>query len=361
MMKKRLIKGLLLLTAFVLIGCAHRVEFRSPDVYQYERPVPLKAIFYMDQTMKDKTWSGRAFSSGIVHRWDVPIGKVVRQYVNAYLKKGFKDFNEIETLSLKPTYDILIKVIDLNYYIAEQAAHCDLAFAIENPSEKQVFNKKYPADGPSEFERVFWGGVFTQKSAIRQSTHVVLENILRELLADIQAYYKDWSLPQPQFQTSLQSTDTFRVPIVSASEYNRRGFEYYKNAQYKQAIEDFTIALSMENNSSYYINRGSSFYELKQYDNAISDFKQAINFAPNEAGAYAWCGNVYYVKKSYYEASEYFSKAIGIVPNNAVLYLNRGYAQFKIGNKSTAVSDFKKACELGNEDGCNQLKVLENK
>jgi tetratricopeptide (TPR) repeat protein len=160
-----------------------------------------------------------------------------------------------------------------------------------------------------------------------------------------------------------QTTDTYKGQVVSASEYNNRGFEYYKNAQYNKAIEHFTIALSMENNSSYYINRGSSFYELKQYDNAISDFKQAINLAPNEAGAYAyaWCGNVYYVKKSYHEASEYFSKAIAIVPNNAVLYLNRGYAQFKIGNKSTAASDFKKACELGNEDGCKQLKVLENK
>jgi tetratricopeptide (TPR) repeat protein len=72
------------------------------------------------------------------------------------------------------------------------------------------------------------------------------------------------------------------------------------------------------------------------------------------------CGNVYYVRKSYYEASEYFSKAIAIAPNDAIFYFNRGCAQFKIGNKSTAASDFKKACELGNEDGCKQLKVLEN-
>jgi tetratricopeptide (TPR) repeat protein len=169
------------------------------------------------------------------------------------------------------------------------------------------------------------------------------------------------SQPQPQLQTPPQTTDTYKGQVVSALEYNNRGFEYHKNAQYNQAIEHFTIALSMENNSFYYVNRGSSFYELKQYDNAISDFKHAINLAPNEAGAYTWCGNVYYKKKSYYEASEYFSKAIAIVPNNAIFYLNRGYAQFKIGNKSMAASDFKKACELGNEDGCNQLKVLENK
>jgi serine protease Do len=174
----------------------------------------------------------------------------------------------------------------------------------------------------------------------------------------------DWSQAPPQVQTPpprserpLQVKKITEERVVSAAEYNNRGFELHKNAQYKQAIENFTIALSMENNSSYYINRGSSFYELKQYDNAISDFKQAINLAPNEAGPYAWCGNVYYAKNSYGEASEYFSKAIAIAPNNAVLYLNRGHAQFKIGNKSTAASDFKKACELGNEEGCKQLKL----
>jgi TolA-binding protein len=315
----------------------------------------------MDQSVKDKSWSGRAFSSGIANRWDVPIGKVVDQYADAYLKKGFNSFSEIGNLGQKPSHDILIKVTDVNYYMSSQAAHCDLAFSIENTMGRQVFEKKYHEEGPSEMGKIAVGGVFAQKSAIRQSTNVVLENIFKKLLADIQADYKDWSQPQPQFQTSPQPTNTFKEQIVSASEYNRRGFEYYKNANYNQAIKDFTIALSMENNPSYYINRGSSFYELKQYDNAISDFKQAINLAPNEAGAYAWCGNVYYVKKSYYEASEYFSKAIAIVPNNAVLYLNRGQAQFKIGNKSMAASDFKKACELGNEDGCKQLKVLENK
>jgi S1-C subfamily serine protease/Flp pilus assembly protein TadD len=183
------------------------------------------------------------------------------------------------------------------------------------------------------------------------------------------------SHPQPQVQAPPQAqtpppvqippqvTDIHKEKVVSASEYNERGFEYYKNGQYNQAIENFSIALSMETNPSHltYINRGASFYELKQYDKAIADFKKVITLAPDKAGGYAWCGNAYYARKSYSDASQYFSKAIAIVPNSAIFYLNRGYAQFNIGNKSMAASDFKKACELGNEDGCKELKVLENK
>jgi len=49
-------------------------------------------------------------------------------------------------------------------------------------SGKQVFNKKYHADGPSGYVNVILAGPFAQKSTIRQSTHVVLENILKDFM-----------------------------------------------------------------------------------------------------------------------------------------------------------------------------------
>jgi hypothetical protein len=82
--------------------------------------------------------------------------------------------------------------VNMNYYMANQAAHCDLDFVIENSSGKQVLSKSYHADGPSGFRRVIAGGVFAQKSAIRQSTHVALETIFRNLIADIQSNYRNW-------------------------------------------------------------------------------------------------------------------------------------------------------------------------
>lgn len=191
-METRLPKGLFLLVAVLLVGCAHSVEFRSPDTYQYVATVPLKAVFYTEKNVKDKTWSGRAVSSGVANRWDVPIGRVVQQYANVYLKAGFKEFVETETVPEKPIQDILIRAVNMNYYMANQAAHCDLDFVIENSSGKQVLSKSYHADGPSGFGRVIAGGVFAQKSAIRQSTHVALEIIFKNLMADIQTNYKNW-------------------------------------------------------------------------------------------------------------------------------------------------------------------------
>lgn len=191
-MKKKLLKGLLLLVIVLSIGCAHHVEFKSPNMYQYKTTIPLTVVFYMNKDVKDKMYYGRAASAGIANRWDIPVGNVVHQYAIAYLKNGFKDFNETETLPTKSTHDFLIKVTDINYYMQGQAAHCDLTFIIESIFGKQVFNKEYHADGPSGFGRVFTGGAFAQKSAIRQSTHVVMETIFKNLLEDIRTNYTSW-------------------------------------------------------------------------------------------------------------------------------------------------------------------------
>jgi len=182
----------IVLMLFFISGCAYHVAFKSPDPYQYETTIPLKAAFHMDKTLKTKMYSSRAFGSGIANRWDVPIGEVVHQYAVSYLKNGFENFLEIDKLAKKSNYKILVKITDINYYMAAQAAHCDLTFVLKNSLGKQVFNKKYHADGPSGMGRVTVGGVFAQKSAIRESTHVVMETIFKNLVADIRTNYKNW-------------------------------------------------------------------------------------------------------------------------------------------------------------------------
>jgi hypothetical protein len=192
-MKTKLSNILVLLFVLSLLGCAHNVEFKTPDTFQHGTALPFTAVFYMDQTMKSKVWSGRAASSGIIHRWDVPIGKTVNQHANSYLKTAFKEYNEIESLDTKQAYDIILKVKDLNYFMANQAAHCDLTFIVEYSKGKQLFSNTYGEVGPSEFGRVIGGGVFAQKSAIRQSSHVALEKIFGNFVKDIQkTNYKSW-------------------------------------------------------------------------------------------------------------------------------------------------------------------------
>ncbi len=67
-----------------------------------------------------------------------------------------------------------------------------------------------------------------------------------------------------------------RVDDRNASAYNRLGILYAKQKQYKEAIECFEIAQSLEPSASSLHNVGLIYYETKDYDKAALAFEQAL-------------------------------------------------------------------------------------
>jgi len=67
-----------------------------------------------------------------------------------------------------------------------------------------------------------------------------------------------------------------RVDERNASAYNRLGILYAKQKQYKDAIECFEIAQSLEPSASSLHNVGLIYYETGNYDKAALAFEQAL-------------------------------------------------------------------------------------
>lgn len=91
-----------------------------------------------------------------------------------------------------------------------------------------------------------------------------------------------WSIAQ----TSLQDRKyvraekalltILRVDERNASAYNRLGILYAKQAQFKEAIECFEIAQSLEPSASSLHNVGLIYFETQNYDKAALAFEQAL-------------------------------------------------------------------------------------
>lgn len=81
-----------------------------------------------------------------------------------------------------------------------------------------------------------------------------------------------------------------RVDQRNASAYNRLGILYAKQQQYKDAIECFEIAQSLEPSASSLHNVGLIYYETTNYEKAALAFEQALaldNELPARYIAYA--------------------------------------------------------------------------
>lgn len=68
-----------------------------------------------------------------------------------------------------------------------------------------------------------------------------------------------------------------RVDERNATAYNRLGILYAKQQAYKDAIECFEIAQSLEPSSSSLHNVGLIYYETKHYEKAALAFEQALS------------------------------------------------------------------------------------
>ncbi|MBI3583278.1 MAG: tetratricopeptide repeat protein [Nitrospinae bacterium] len=125
-------------------------------------------------------------------------------------------------------------------------------------------------------------------------------------------------------QVEAKITDDER--LFEASQWFEKGYQYILNNEYDSAIEAFTKAIALDPNYTFaYLNRGGAVYVSKgQYDMAIEDY----------------------------------NKAIALDPNDAAAYNNRGVAYGLSGNMGRAISDFQKACDMGNEKGCKGLQMV---
>lgn len=115
-----------------------------------------------------------------------------------------------------------------------------------------------------------------------------------EIKSDLPAKLSDklnmlWTIAQDSLQTKkyLRAEKALltilRVDERNASAYNRLGILYAKQKSFKDAIECFEIAQSLETNASSLHNVGLIYFETGNYDKATLAFEQALAIDGNLA------------------------------------------------------------------------------
>jgi len=128
-----------------------------------------------------------------------------------------------------------------------------------------------------------------------------------------------------------------------------KGVVFDDKGMLDKGITEFTRAIEIDpEDAAAYENRGSAYIDKGQYDRAISDLNKAIELDPKFAEAYYNRGNAYDDKGQYDRTISDFTKAIEIEPQFTIAITKRGFVYMrKLGKKTMACKDWKRACELG--------------
>jgi tetratricopeptide (TPR) repeat protein len=169
------------------------------------------------------------------------------------------------------------------------------------------------------------------------------------LRVGLQAYEEDRYAEATAMFTALLESNTLEVQWRPVA-LNWRGYLYYLDDQYPQALADLTAAIQMApEEAEYWVDRGRTYHETEQYEHAIADFNRAIELAPHEAEFYTQRGETLRLMGHYEEALEDFGRAIAFNSEDAAAFVNRGLVRWSQGCFEEVLPDFDRAIALESE------------
>jgi tetratricopeptide (TPR) repeat protein len=131
-----------------------------------------------------------------------------------------------------------------------------------------------------------------------------------------------------------------KIDEKNAAAYNRLGILYAKQKEYRDAIDCFEIASSIEATSSSLHNLGLIYYETENYEKASVAFEQALKLEDNLAArhvAYAKVQEKLGNEKMMFQELE---KAAELEPNNETYgLLHKAYENHGMAEKADLVAD----------------------
>ncbi len=147
-----------------------------------------------------------------------------------------------------------------------------------------------------------------------------------------------------------------------ADAYAGRAVAYAKMGRNDLAIRDYSRAIDLDHrNPNTFNNRGMSYLAAGRNDLARDDFTRAIDLDAGKAIYRQNRASVFARMKEYEKAITDYTFVVAAQPRNGDAYAGRGAAYYDRGDARSAAFDFEKACSLGSEIGCKNLKAIARK
>lgn len=131
---------------------------------------------------------------------------------------------------------------------------------------------------------------------------------------------------------------------------------HYQRESYDKAFNVMEEAIKLDpTNADLYLTQGIYLAQEEKYDAALKALNRAIELAPNEGSFYLLRGSTYMAQGILLDRSrEDFNRSIALEPDVGLAYFYRGVIESRRQNCPAALTDFKKACDLGMSSVCEK-------
>jgi len=141
-----------------------------------------------------------------------------------------------------------------------------------------------------------------------------------------------------------------------------RGYIRSQFGHNQAAIEDYTLAMQLDESINAYCLRGTARFYVGDYEGAVADCSEAIRLNPEELAPYYNRARSYAAMGDYERALQDYTQIIALSDRPANAYLQRGMIYEYLGRSDQALQDYNKADQLykasGNSYGSSVVQQL---
>ena len=146
-----------------------------------------------------------------------------------------------------------------------------------------------------------------------------------------------------------------KIELETARDFYFRGIQRSQSKEYRQAIEDYTQAITLEPTMiDAYLKRCEMRYKLSDYRGVLDDCYQILEIDPQIPKAYYYQGRARYSLGYIQSAIESYTTAITRQRDYAQAYYYRGIAYQESSQNSAAVEDLQQAAKLFKKQNDNR-------
>jgi tetratricopeptide (TPR) repeat protein len=128
--------------------------------------------------------------------------------------------------------------------------------------------------------------------------------------------------------------------------------------EFAKAIADYSSALALDSAPQLYYQRARLYIIREEENLALADLNNVLELQPDFEGALYNRGLIFAAKGDNDRAVEDFRKALSRNPDYVDAIVALADAYLKLGQKDQARTYYQRACELGHQGMCEELKQL---
>ncbi|MCC7015224.1 MAG: hypothetical protein IT454_21880 [Planctomycetes bacterium] len=177
----------LLALPLILASCVtHRVQFEDlqPRVAAAHQAGSLTVV--IDAATRAHETPIKSAMAGMGNTWIVQSGRMLVQMSDTEFPKLYGGYTLLEAAPASSTSPVLYLGL-ASYSFADLHANVTLTARATDAGGKLLLEKSYSGTGETQGGKMFWGGAFAMRSALRQSSHTAFAQAFEALLKDLAA------------------------------------------------------------------------------------------------------------------------------------------------------------------------------